>query len=140
MSWLGGGSSANRDSERDQGNSQCCDREDQGEARSERNDLMRRRPRVRIEDWLCPQKAQDFCPKCWDGQSGMVQRLRTKSLLLPGNAEEQVLGADVAMAEFSRLAHAQFENLLGAGCIRGGVRGSLARGSWRGVAPEDRAE
>jgi hypothetical protein len=43
------------------------------------------------------------------------QHLRRDPLVLPDQAEQEVLGADVVVAELARLLHRQFEHLLGAG-------------------------
>ena len=73
---------------------------------------------ARLLRHLGAEEAQRLRARRLEVDAGVGQHLRRDALLLAEEAEQQVLGADVAVVELARLAHRQLEHLLRARRVR----------------------
>ena len=79
--------------------------------------LARRRGRRRLRE-VAAEEPERLGAGLLEAHAGVGEHLRGDALFLAQQAEEQVLGADVAVVELARLDHGQLEDLLGARGVR----------------------
>ncbi len=94
--------------------------------------LAARGGRLRGRGVLLAERGDDLVAHLFERHAERLEHARRDALALADEAEEEVLGADVAVAELAGLVDGQLDDLLGAR-----RKGDLARGGGRVAAADD---